>query len=334
MNLIHRHQPIYRRIAALFTVLSCAIACTFPAIRAQAQGFPTKPIRLVVPYGPGGATDILGRMIAQKLSEQLGQTVYIDNKAGASGSIGTDAVAKAPPDGYTLVMASIGSHAINSVLYPKLPYDVNKDFAPIGLALTNHFVLAVGPTVPAKTIAELVTFSKGKKLFIGTAGYQQQLFGALAAMRSGIEMSNISYKGTAPALIDLAAGNVQIGFTDIAGAVPYVQSGKITPLAVSGTKRFPLWPNVPTVAEATGVAELEASGWMGIVAPAHTPPAIVNILNAALNKVLASPELKEKFAPFGAEPKSSTPAEFATLVRDEVVLWGKVAKSAGVKADE
>lgn len=321
-----------RRISLKLAGVLCACAVlAAPAV--QAQNFPTRPIKLIVPYGPGGATDILGRMIAQKMTELLGQPVIIDNKAGASGAVGTDLVAKAAPDGYTLIMATIGSQAINPVLYPNLPYDVNRDFAPVGMTLTNHFVLATTPSVPAKSLKELVAYSKGKKLFFGTAGYQQQLFGALVGAHTGLELTNVSYKGTAPALIDLAAGNVQVAFTDIAGAVPHIQSGKIVPLAVSGTNRFPLLPNIPTVAEATGIKELEASGWMGILAPAGTPPAVIKTLNTALNKVLATAELKEKFAPFGAEPKGSTPEEFGALIRDEVAQWGRVAKSAAIKVE-
>lgn len=322
-------RPILRRLA----VLGCAFACALVAPVVQAQNFPSKPIRLVVPYGPGGATDILGRMIAQKMSELLGQSVIVENKPGASGAIGTDYVAKSPPDGYNLIMATIGSQAINPVLYHNLPYDVNKDFAPVGLALLNHFVVAVHPSVPAKTIQELAAYSKTRSLFIGTAGYQQQLFGALLTAYSGVEMTNVSYKGTAPALLDLAAGNVQVGFTDIAGAMPHIRAGKIVPIAVSGTKRFSLLPNVPTVAEATRISELEASGWMGVLARAGTPPAAIATLNSALNKVLATAELREKFAPSGAEPKGSTPEEFGRLIRDEIARWGRIAKAANIKGE-
>lgn len=310
-----------------------ALASAGTGVLAQAQAFPTRPVRLIVPYGPGGATDILGRMIAQRMSDALGQTVIVENKAGASGSIGTDLVAKSPPDGYTLIMATIGSQAINPVLYHNLPYDVSKDFTPIGLALTNHFVLAVNPSVPARSISELAAYSKKNKLFIGTAGYQQQLFGAVLTASSGLELSNVSYKGTAPALVDLVAGNIQVGFTDIAGAVPYIQSGKIVPIAVSGTARFPALPNVPTVSEAGNTRELDASGWMGILGPAGIPPNVVATLNGALNKALALPEMKERFAPYGAEPKSSTPQELDALIRNEVAKWGRVAKAAGIKGE-
>lgn len=322
-----------RRVSLKAAALLCAAPVALFAPALHAQSFPTKPIKLIVPYGPGGATDILGRMIAQKWAELLGQPVIIENKAGASGSVGTDLVAKAAPDGYMLIMATIGSQAINPVLYRNLPYDAQRDFAPVGLTLTNHFVLATTPSVPAKTLKDLVAFSKGKKLFFGSAGYQQQLFGALVGAHTGLELTNVSYKGTAPALIDLASGNVQVAFTDIAGAVPHIQSGKIVPLAVSGTNRFPSLPNVPTVAQATGIKELEASGWMGILAPAGTPPAVIARLNSSLTKVLASPELKEKFAPYGAEPKSSTPEEFGALIRDEIARWSRVAKAADIKVD-
>ncbi|MBE0548052.1 MAG: tripartite tricarboxylate transporter substrate binding protein [Rubrivivax sp.] len=322
----------FTRRTSLKFAAACAAACVLP-LAAHAQTFPTKPIRLVVPYGPGGATDILGRLIAQKMQELLGQTVIVDNKAGASGSIGTDFVAKSQPDGHTLIMATIGSQAINPVLYQNLPYDVNRDFAPVGLALTNHFVLAVATSVPARTIADLAAYSKTSKLFIGTAGYQQQLFGAVVSAHTGLEMTNVPYKGTAAALIDLASGNVQVGFVDIAGAVPFIQSNKIVPLAVSGTRRSSALPNVPTIAEAAKIHELDASGWMGILAPAGTPPAVIAALNAALNKSLALPEMREKFAQVGAEPATSTPEEFGTLIRSEVAKWTRVAKAAGIKGE-
>ncbi len=310
-----------------------ALAAAGAAPLAQAQAFPTKPIRLVVPYGPGGATDILGRMIAQRMSEVLGQNVIVDNKAGASGAIGTDFVAKSPPDGYTLIMATIGSQAINPVLYPNLPYDVLKDFTPIGLALTNHFVLAVHPSVPARTITDLAAYSKKNNLFIGSAGHQQQLFAAVITAATGLQLTNVPYKGTAPALVDLVAGSIQAGFTDIAGAVPHIQSGKIVPIAVSGSSRFSALPNVPTVSEAANTRELDASGWMGILGPVGIAPSVAATLNSALNKVLATPEMKERFAPYGAEPKWGTPQELDTLVRNEVTKWSRVARAAGIKAE-
>ena len=321
-----------RRLSLKLAGLACVFAGLLP-VTALAQNFPTKPIHLVVPYGPGGATDILGRLIGQKMSDVLGQPVVIDNKPGASGSIGTNFVAKAPPDGYTLVMATIGSQAINPVLHKNLPYDVNRDFAPIGLALANHFVLAVSPTVPARTISELAAYSKTQKIFIGTAGYQQQLFGAVISANSGLEMTNVPYKGTAAALADIASGNLQMAFVDIAGAVPFIQSGKLIPIAVTGARRSSALPNVPTVGEAANIHELDAGGWMGLLAPAGTPPAIVSTLNSALRKALADPEIREKFAPFGAEPATSTPEEFSALVRNEVIKWGRVAKAAGIKAE-
>lgn len=321
-----------RRLLLELASLTCVFAGLLP-VAALAQNFPAKPIHLVVPYGPGGATDILGRLIGQKMGDLLGQPVVIDNKPGASGSIGTDFVAKAPPDGYTLIMATIGSQAINPVLYQNLPYDVNRDFAPIGLALANHFVLAVSAAVPARTIPELAAYSKTKELFIGTAGYQQQLFSAVISANSGLKMTNVSYKGTAAALVDIASGNVQVGFVDIAGAVPFIQSGKLIPIAVTGPHRSSALPNVPTVGEAARIHDLDAGGWMGILAPAGTPAAVVATLNAALNKALAEPEIREKFAPYGAEPATSTPEELGELVRSEVLKWGRVAKAAGIKAE-
>ena len=307
----------------------------FPASGLRAQGFPAKPVRLVVPYAPGGATDILGRTIAQRLTESLGQSVVVENKGGAGGNIGADFVAKSPADGYTLVMGTIGTHAINSSLYANMPFDPVRDFAPVGLALTNQLVLLVHPSVPARTVPELVTLSKDGKarLFFGSAGNgsSHHLAGELLKFRTGLEMTHVPYKGSGPALLDLAAGNVQVLFVDIAGALPHIRAGRIIPLAVGGSKRSALLPDLPTVAEATRIADFEVSAWMGVLAPAGTPPAVVAQLNAALNKVLAAAEIRERFAGLGAEPLSSTPEEFAAHIRNETGKWSRLVKSAGVK---
>ncbi len=317
------------RIALAFRLL--VLACAALAVPAQAQNFPTRPIKLVVPYGPGGATDILGRLIAQKMSDLLGQPVVIENRAGAGGVIGADFVAKSAPDGHTLLMSTIGTHGINPVMLKEIPYDAVKDFSAIGLALWNHFVITVHPSVPARNLQELAAASRAKPLFMGVAGQQQQLFGALLTRYAGIQISPVPYKGTAPAMADLAGGSIQMGYTDIAGAMPFIRSGKVVPLAVSGTRRSSLLPDLPTVAEAAKSKELEPSGWMGVLAAARTPPAIVATLNAALNKALAAPDMAEKFAPHGAEPQGSTAQEFATLIREDIQRWTQVAKMADIK---
>ena len=308
-----------------------AVLCASLALSVQAQNFPNRPVRLVVPYGPGGATDILGRLIAQKMTDILGQPVVVENRAGAGGALGSDFVAKSAPDGYTLLMSTIGSHGINPVMLKDIPYDAVKDFTPIGLALWNAFVISIHPSVPARNLQELAAASKAKPLFSGVAGQQQQLFGALLTRYAGIQLTPVLYKGSAAAMADVAGGQIQLGYVDIAGAMPFIRSGKVIPLAVSGTKRSALLPDLPTVAEATKARELEPSGWMGVLAAARTPPPIVATLNAALNKALAAPDMPEKFAPHGAEPKGSTPEEFGTLIREDIQRWAQVAKMANIQ---
>ena len=225
------------------------------------------------------------------------------------------------------------SSDLNPVMLKDIPYDAVKDFSAIGLALWNHFVITIHPGVRARNLQELAAVSKANPLFMGVAGQQQQLFGALLTRYAGIQISPVLYKGTAPAMADLAGGNVQMGYTDIAGAMPFIRSGKILALAVSGTRRSALLPDLPTVAEATKSKELEPSGWMGVLAAARTPPAVVATLNAALNKALAAPDMAEKFAPHGAEPKGSTPEEFATLIREDIQRWAQVAKMVNIKPE-
>jgi tripartite-type tricarboxylate transporter receptor subunit TctC len=302
-----------------------------------AQTFPTKPVKLVIPYAPGGATDILGRAIAQRLSDTLGQSVIIENKGGAGGNIGADFVAKSAPDGYTLVMGTIGTHAINPSIYASIPFDPVKDFAPVGLALTNQLVLLINSTVPARTLPELVAYSKTDKakLFFGSAGNgsSHHLAGELLKVRSGLLMTHVPYKGSGPALVDLMGGSIQVLFCDIAGALPHLKAGRMIPLAVGGAKRSELMPDLPTVAEAANLPGFEVSAWMGVLAPAGTPPAIVAQLNGALNKVLAMTEIRGTFAGLGAEPLRSTPEEFASHIRNETAKWSKLVKAAGAKIE-
>ncbi len=302
---------------------------------AHAQGFPARPLKLVIPYAPGGATDIMGRAIAQRLSDVIGQAVVIDNRGGAGGNIGADFVAKSAPDGYTLVMGTIGTHAINPSLYPTMPFDPVRDFAPVTLALTNQLVLLVTPSLPVRSVRELVAASRapGARFNFGSAGNgsSHHLAGEFLKLRAGVEMAHIPYKGSGPALTDLAAGNIQVLFGDIAGALPHIKTGRVVPLAVGGSQRSSLLPDLPTVAEATGLPGFDVSAWMGILAPAGTPPAIVAQLSTALNKVLGSTEIRERFASLGAEPVGSSPEAFADHIRSELRKWSELVSSSGVK---
>ena len=304
---------------------------------ALAQSYPSKPVSLVVPYAPGGATDLLGRAVAQKLGEALGQAVVVANKGGAGGNVGADAVAKAAPDGYTLLVGTIGTHAINSSLYASMSFDPIKDFAPVSLMLTNQLVLLVHPGVPARTVPELIAYSKsGKaKLFFGSAGNgsSHHLSGELLKSRSGLEMTHVPYKGSGPAVIDLMAGTIQVLFSDIAGALPQIRAGKVIPLAVGGARRSALMPDTPTIAEAAKLPGFDVSAWMGIFAPAGTPPAVVAQLNGALNKLLATGEIRERFAGLGAEPLGSTPEEFAAHIRSETAKWSQLVKATGARSE-
>ena len=302
-----------------------------------AQTYPTKAVALVVPYASGGATDLLSRVVAPKLGDALSQSVMVLNKGGAGGNIGADFVAKSRADGHTLLIGTIGTHAINGSLYANMPFDPVKDFVPVSLMLTNQLVLLVHPSVPARSVAELVAYSKsGKaKLFFGSAGNgsSHHLAGELLKARSGLDMTHLPYKGSGPALIDLMAGTIQVLFVDIAGALPHIKSGKIVPLAVGGAKRSALLPELPTIAEAANLPGFEVSAWMGLFAPAGTPSAIVSQLNAALNKLLASSDVRERFAALGAEPLGSSPEEFAAHIRSETTKWSRLVKETGTRIE-
>ena len=302
-----------------------------------AQTYPTKAVALVVPYASGGATDLLSRVVAPKLGDALSQSVMVLNTGGAGGNIGADFVAKSRADGHTLLIGTIGTHAINGSLYANMPFDPVKDFVPVSLMLTNQLVLLVHPSVPARSVAELVAYSKsGKaKLFFGSAGNgsSHHLAGELLKARSGLDMTHLPYKGSGPALIDLMAGTIQVLFVDIAGALPHIKSGKIVPLAVGGAKRSALLPELPTIAEAANLPGFEVSAWMGLFAPAGTPSAIVSQLNAALNKLLASSDVRERFAALGAEPLGSSPEEFAAHIRNETTKWSRLVKETGTRIE-
>jgi len=319
-----------KRVALLFALSLCAAAT------AQAQNYPTKPIHWIVPFAPGGTTDILARTIADKLSPALGQPVIVENKPGAGGGLGATYVAKAPPDGYTIMGGTISTHAINASLYKDLQYDPVKDFAPIMLIARVPNMLVINPSIPAKNVAELIALMKknpGKYTFASSGnGTSQHLSGELFKTMAGVDMQHIPYKGSPPALQDVVGGAVSMTFDNITTAWPLAKNGNLRALAVTTAKRSAVAPDVPTMAE-SGLPGYEIGSWQGVFAPAGTPPEIVKRLNAEMVKILAMPDVRDKLVGLGAEPVGDTPAEFAALVKTEVVKWSDVVKKSGAKVD-
>jgi len=321
--------------------LQCLLGASLAALAAFAlaqapAAYPSKPIRLVVPFPPGGATDILAREVAKHLTDAWGQSVVVDNRPGAGGNIGSELVAKAAPDGYTLEMGTVGTHAINASLYSKMPYDHIKDFVPVILVAGVPNVLEVNPSLPVNSVQELIAYAKANpnKLNFASsgAGTSIHLSGELFKVMAGVQMTHVPYKGSAPALADLIGGQVQLMFDNLPPSLPQIKAGKLRALAVTSAARAPALPDVPTVAEA-GLPGFEASSWFGLLAPAGTPPAIVTKLNAEIAKWLTSPEAKEKLASVGANIAGGTPEDFARHIQAETAKWAKVVKESGAKVD-
>src|SRR3989442_5891636 len=321
-----------KRVAAL----CIGIALWVFGAWANAQAWPTKPIKWVVPFAPGGTTDILARTIGDKLAIALGQPVIIENKPGAGGGVGADYTAKALADGYTIMGGTISTHAINASLYKSLPYDPVKDFAPITLVARVPNMLVVNPEVPAKNVAELIALMRAnpaKYTFASSGnGTSQHLSGELFKTMAGVEMQHIPYKGSPPALQDVVGGQVTMTFDNITTAWPLAKGGKLRALAGTTAKRSSVAPEVPTLAE-SGLAGYEVGSWQGVFAPAGTPPEIVKRLNAEIVKIIRMPDVNEKLTALGAEPVGNTPEEFGALVRAEVGKWADVVKISGAKVD-
>lgn len=320
-----------RRALLVLAALSLAL----PAVPALAETYPSKPVKLIVPYPAGGTTDIIARLIATQLSEKFGQPFVVDNRAGASGAIGASAVAKSAPDGYTLLMGTANTHGINSALQKSLPYDALKDFAPVTVVASTPNVIVVNPAFPAKTLPELIALAKAEpgKLNYGStsSGGSPHMSAELLKMMTGINITHVPYKGAAPMLTDLAGGHIPIGFDNLPSAMPFIESGKLRALAVTTAKRWPGAPNIPTVAET--VPGYEVSGWFGILAPAGTPPAIVDQLQKAVAEAVAKPEVRKQLDTVGAEPVANTPQAFAKQIEADVARWKQVAETTGVKLD-
>ncbi|MCX7365033.1 MAG: tripartite tricarboxylate transporter substrate binding protein [Alphaproteobacteria bacterium] len=302
---------------------------------ARAQSFPSKPIRLVVPYSPGGGADTTARLIAPKLQEALGETVVVENRPGAGGVIGDETVAKAAPDGHTLLIGAF-AHAVNPSLLPRMPFRTPEDFAPISLLVTVPELLVITPSHPAKTVAELVAMAKAQpgKLFYASSGNgsAQHLAAELFKLRTGIDIGHVPYKGGGLAVADVAAGHVPFYFGNMSAALPQARGNRVRALAVTSAERSPAAPDVPTIAEA-GVKDCEISEWNALLAPAATPPAVLARLHAEVAKIMRLPDIKEKFADLGASAVGSTPAELAAFLRAEMTKWAEVVKAANIKIE-
>ncbi len=313
-----------------------AIAALAPVALAVAQGYPSKPVRLIVPFAAGGNVDITARQIAPGLSELLGQNVIVDNRVGAGGVIGAEVVAKAVPDGYTLMMGSNSTVSVAPSLYPKLAYHPVRDFAPVSLVATTPFVLVVHPSVPAKTVKELIALARAKpgrlSMASGGTGSSNQLVGELFQTLTGAKFTHVPYKGAGPAGVDLMAGQVDLLFDQLSSSVGPIKSGRIRALAVTSAARTGVFPDIPTMKEA-GVADFEVTNITGVLAPAGTSAEIITRLNAAILKVLAAPATKERFAGLALDPAPSTPDQFSAYIRDDFARWTKVVKDAGIKVE-
>ena len=302
---------------------------------AAAYGYPTKPIRLIVPTAPGGGTDFSARLIGAKLTEAWGQTVVIDNRTGASGNIGVELAARAVPDGHTLVMP-ITSFPVNPSLYPKLPFNTEKDFAPIALVASAPLLLVVNPSVPAKSVGELITLTKARAGQLNYAnsgsGTTAHLAGELFKRMAGVDIVSIAYKGGGPAIIDLIAGNVQIYFSTVPAALQQVRAGKLRALAVTSSTRVAEIPDMPTVAE-SGLPGFQVIGWFGLFAPAGTPNTVIQKLNTEIVKTLKAPETRERLSGHGLIPGGGTPQDLGKFLSEEIARWRKLIQEAGIRSN-
>ena len=326
-------MKLVSKLAGLVLVLAASLLAP---LAAQAQGWPTKqPIKFIVVYPPGGASDVTARLIAAKLGEILGQSVVVENKPGANGIIATEYVAKSAPDGYTMLMANLGPNALNPVVYKKLPYDAIKDFAGVTLTTIVPQVVVVNQDVPVKTIPELIAYTKANpgKVSFGSAGQgaSNHLSGELLNAMGGIKMQHVPYKGDAPSIVDLIGGQIQLALPTTVAGLPHVRSGKLRAIGVTSKKRLDSLPDVAAVAET--LPGYEAVSWGGVMVPAGTPKEIVNRLNVEINKILKMPDVAAKLENLGAIIVGSTPEEFDKYVKDEIAKWGKVARDNNIALD-
>jgi tripartite-type tricarboxylate transporter receptor subunit TctC len=333
----HRFEPCHGRRTAL--VVAGAVGALSLAFPVRAQAWPARALHLIVPFTPGGSSDLLGRAIGVEIARTLGQPVVIDNVPGAGGSLGGERAALAAPDGYTLFMGHVGTLAINPTLYPSLRYDPLRSFTPVAWVARVPNVLVVSDHVPARTLKELVALAKAQpgRLNYGSGGNGSAAHAAMEyfKLQTGTSFLHIPYRGTAPSVADMLAGQVQVLFTGLPALLPHIKSGRMRPLAVSSTRRMPVLPNVPTVAESgiPGTRHFEADQWYGLVAPAGTPAEIVATLNQHVNKALSSQEVRGRLAAEGAEAMPATPQAFGQLIAREIPRWAHVIRAAHIKLD-
>ena len=324
----------FNRRKAMLLALACGAALLAPALHAQTS-YPDRPVRFLVPYPPGGGTDVIARIVQQRFQAALGQPIVIENKGGAGGSVGTEIVAKSAPDGYT-VLFTLSSHTINPAIFPKLNFDTIKDFEPVGLVASLPQILVAGPQFAANTVAEMTAMAKAKPGTVSFAsvgnGSPGHLAGELQALRTGVSLTHIPYRGGGPAVTDVMGGQVPTLWVSIPAAAQFVKTGKLKALAVSTVKRSAAFPNVPTMQEA-GIADFEVDSWYAMFVPAKTPKAIIERLNKALNEVVSDPEIREKLLAQGAEGVGGTPEKLGQAVATEIPKWIKLAKDANIKAD-
>jgi len=331
MRPIHTRRNVLRAIALAGAISFTGLSALAPA-SASAQGFPEKPITIVVPFSAGGTTDILARIVGQYLGKKFGQSVVVENREGAGGNIGTQIAARAKADGYTLLMGTVGTHAINSALYKQLNFDHIKDFQPLTRVAMVPNLLVVNPDRPYRSVKELIEYAKahpGEVTFASSGnGSSIHLSGELFKLLAGVDMLHIPYRGSAPAVTDLLGGQVDIMFDNMPSAIQHVRSNKLVPLAVTPATRSPELPDIPTVAE-SGVEGYEATSWFGLFAPAGTPPEVVEVLHTSIVEALKDPEVVEKFSAQGAQVHIDTPEQFAEFIAAETKKWAEVVKESG-----
>lgn len=324
-----------KKLIPAMAIAMAGLYAAQPAFAQSASGYPNKPIHIIVTFTSGGAPDILGRLIGDKLSAAWGQTVIVENKPGAGGNIGADYVAKAAPDGYNIVVGTVGTHAINGALYQNMPYDMTRDFTPVTLLASTPNMLVVNNNVPAKNLKEFIDLGKkeGKMTFASSgSGTSIHVSGELFKTMTGIDMQHIPYKGRASAIPDLLGGRVTMMFDNMPSSLPLVREGKLRALGVTSAKRSPAAPDIPTIAE-SGLPGFEAVSWFALFAPANTPRPIVDKLQTEVSKILKMPDVSKKLMDLGLEPSGSTPDELGAYQKTEIAKWSKVVKDSGAKVE-